>query len=97
MVGIAVIAVLLGALLAQHFKTFVLLPACAAALLFSIVFESMLGNYPVHSIIVGALAAAGFQLGYILGLALHQFVAASKHAGLSKSGRSHAFPSDLPR
>ena len=93
MVTIAIIATSLGAILAQYFKAFVLVPSCVTALFLSIVLESMLGNYSAHSIVVGVLAAAGIQLGYILGLVIRQLIAASRHPGLSKSG--HAFPSEL--
>lgn len=93
MVTIGILAILLGATLAQYFKVFVLFPSCAAVLASAVALESVWGESLAHSMIAGALAAVGLQLGYFLGLTVRQLIAAWSHPGLTKS-QQPAFPSE---
>jgi hypothetical protein len=97
MVTISIMGVSLGAILAQYFRAFILVPFGAAALVSSIALESMWGNSAAHSMVAGAVAVVGIQLGYFLGLAIRQLIAASRHPELTKPGHKHAFPSESPR
>jgi hypothetical protein len=97
MVTIGIIGISLGAILAQYFRAFALVPFCAAALVSTIAIESMWEHFSAHSIVGGALAAVGIQLGYFLGLVARQLIAALRHPGLTKSGHKHAFPSESRR
>ena len=85
MVTVGAIGLLLGAILAQYFRVFVLLPFCAAVLISAIALELIWGNSPAQSMVMGALAVVGVQLGYFLGLAIRQLIAALRHAWLTRS------------
>lgn len=74
---LSIISVLSGAVLAQRFKVFILIPATG------IVFLAAIGAgvaqaYPVWwSVLTIVAAGASLQLGYIIGLGMHHVLKAS--------------------
>jgi hypothetical protein len=84
----AILSVLLGLVLAQRFKVFVLLPVILLVLTFSIAGALAHVETAVISVVTAMVAIVSLQIGYLLGIVV-------RHARASL--RAHRPGSSLPR
>ena len=69
---ISIICLLAGLVLGQRFKVLVLVPATALMLALTVV-AGLAGGYSIPLLVFAAVAAAvSLQIGYLLGLGIHQ-------------------------
>jgi hypothetical protein len=69
MIPTAIIALLAGAVLAQRFRIFILLPLLALAAFAAIIAAFATGTDAWHFVFVAIIAAVGLQIGYLAGAA----------------------------
>jgi hypothetical protein len=77
MVVVDLLMIIFGAVLAQYFAAFVLVPISVTAVVSILAVGWMQGQALTHSMTVTAIAVLGIQLGYLFGLAMRQWVAGS--------------------
>jgi hypothetical protein len=77
MIILSMVSLLVGAVLGQHFKVMVLIPAIAVVLVLAVV-TGVTHAQTAWSIVIMAVAAAtSLQIGYLLGIAIRHVLAAA--------------------
>ena len=91
MLVLSTVSFLVGAALAQRFKIMVLIPAVATMLTVAVGI-GVTNAYTLWSIVVtAAIAATSMQIGYLIGISIHDFQAAlSPRSAPSTSARHPA-------
>jgi hypothetical protein len=70
MVWLSILSLAAGAVLAQHFKVIILVPATGLIILLAIADGLMWTQGSLATLLIIALASAGIQTGYLIGLSL---------------------------
>jgi len=85
---LSIISVLIGAVLAQRFKVFILLPAAAIMLVVALGTGIAQANSVWWSFLTIVAAGFSLQLGYLIGLGLRHVLEAPKEQVVHRSGTS---------
>jgi hypothetical protein len=78
MIMVLLVCLLVGAVLGQRFKVFILLPATVPALFFALLVSAMHGATVSRLLATALTAAASLQIGYLFGIGLRHFAVAER-------------------
>ena len=89
MLVLSTVSFLVGAVLAQRFKIMVLIPAVATVLTLAVGL-GVANAYTFWSIVVtAATAATSMQIGYLIGISIHDFLAAASSRSAPSTSARH--------
>jgi hypothetical protein len=82
MMMVLLVCLLVGAVLGQRFKVFILIPAMLPAFAFATIVAAVQGATVRHILATVFIAATSLQIGYLAGIGLRHFTAAERASRL---------------